>query len=862
MSPWRWAMRAWRNWRKRGNLDAELQEELASYVELLAAERERAGMSPAAARRAAILAAGGAEQVTEAVRAVRAGALLDVLKKDVQYALRLMRRSPVVTTVVVATMAVTLGANVAVFSLTHALLLEQLPVQDPDRVVELSNTPLLFQERGFGLSRTVLESGAVESATLYYVGGGANLEGDAGRRITVTQVDTSFLHTMGARAQLGRGFRPEEGVEGANTVVLLSHRLWRQLGGSPAIVGSGLSLSGLAYTVIGVMPRGFEFPAGTDAWLPTPIRFELYSGALAPDAIARLRPAVTTDEAALRLNRAYEARQGQRGPDEPPIGVSSLRDKLTGPIRLPVLLLFGAVTVVLLIGCANVAALLLARASTRDAEFAMRGALGASSGRLLRQMLSEGLLLIVLSGLAGIWLARIGLTALTRLFPAELLPTREITLSQTAFVYTALLCALTTLLVSCAPAIRAARAGRWIPRSATMTGLRERYRFRTIVLGTEVALSVLLVVGAGLLVRSLARLTALPLGFEPAQVVSLQVRLPASRYGQPAQQVAYANTLLERVRALPGVIAAGVSSDLPLIKQMGMGVGVTRADRPVVDERGARTAKYVTASPGYLQAIGARVLRGSDTDLASTARPTAVITESLARQLFGRESAVGQRVRVVRFKREFEVIGVVADVRHNSVTNDPTPVLFASSLARPTPYLGLAVRTSGDVSVLMAQLRAVVLDIDRNVPGYNIRTMETAVASAIGTRYALPVVVSMFALLALLLCAVGTFGLATELVVEQRRALCIRMALGAQRASIIELVGRRALRAAGIGTVAGLLAAIAASRVLSGLLYETDRLDPLTFASVPLLVLAVTIVATAWPAYRAVRLDPATMLRE
>ena len=862
----------WRDATSSGKANADVHDEVESYVALLTAENVRKGMSAGEARRAALLATGGVEQVEEGIRDVRVGLRVGSLLLDAKQALRSVTRSPATATIVVITLALTIGANTAIYSLAHALLLEKLPYRDADRVVYVDSPPVSLSIQGsaieFTLTRSVQRHPMLESHALYYTGSGANLEGSDAARITVAQVEPSFMATLGAAPSMGRDFRKEDGASGANHVILLSDRLWRRLGGKREIIGTSIRLTGESYSVIGVMPPAMDYPIGVEAWTPTPLRSEMVGAATSPSAIMRLRPGVTVEAATREFNSA-ERESLPAGVDANPFELIGLQRQLTLPVRLPLLLLLGAAVVVVVIGCANVAALLLARVSSREAEFMVRGALGAGAPRIARQVVTEALIMGAAGGGLAMVVAFGGVRILAQLFPPDTLSAQSVHLSTSALMFATVVSIACSIAFGSLPAFRAAFAVRAVPGSATVTASRRHEYFRASLVTAEIALGLVLVVCAMLLLRSLARIESVPLGMQVQDVVTARVRLPAVRYAERDQQIRYIDAVLAEVRRNSRITAAGVSSTQPFNRELGVGLPVERSDQRSAGGGPQIVAMHMTATPGYLEAIGATVLHGRDfTDADGTSGEHAfIITRAVAQTLFGTTHAAGRtiaiplRSRGAATTKEGIVVGVVDDIRLRSITDPIRGVIIEPVRQAPTPYATIAVRTR-DADVGIAALRAATRSVDSNVPAYDVRRLSSIVADAIGPRHTLPRVVSLFAALAVLLCGLGTYGLLSEVVTRQRRALCIRVALGARPAQLFAEVMRRALRLAGIGTVIGLAGGIAATRIMRSLLYGTDPLDPASFIAAPVVIALVTVLAVAPPALRAARLHAAEMLKE
>jgi putative ABC transport system permease protein len=793
--------------------------------------------------------------------------------QDLRLAARVLARDPVFSIAALATLALALGANTAIFSLSHAVLLRALPYSDPARIMVVANAPLAFGPGGgFAISRRMRESMALESSALYYASGGVNFAGrPAARRLNVAQVSASFLRTLGSSPLLGRDFADADAAAGANRVVLMAEAIWRsQFAADPAVIGRTVRLNGLAYQVVGVMPERFEFPAGAQLWVPLPVTWEFIGGsAAAPDVIARLKPGVDRQTAERQLERAITADR-PRDPGEAGLTLQPLQDRLTEGVRVPLLVLLAAVTLVLLIGCVNLSGLLLARVSSRVREFAVRGALGASAADIRRQLFAEALLLVLLGGAAALLLVFWSLDAIVALFPAGVLPTTRIAPSGVVLAYTSGVAILAALLCTMIPAVHAARASRSVPRGEGVGPDAGRVRLRSIMLVAEVALSVVLVTAAGLLARSLIRLHDVPLGFRPEHTLTLRLRLPEARYGEASQITAFASRALERLRALPGVSAAAIGDDVPLSSELSgaFRVGLPGETREVVmaESGRERSSQLRAVTRDYFRALGMTLLAGEDfAETAAGGERTFVINDRLARMLFPGGNAVGQRV-VVWYgpanPRAGTVAGVVRGVRAHRVEQEPTAQLWALFGQAPTGNLVIVLRLAEDRSRTLAAVRAALHELDAELPPFDVRSLQSVVSASLGSRQGVTIVMAAFAALALALSAVGLYGVIAQSVAQRRREIGVRLALGARRESMLRLVLRRGLGFTLPGIALGMAGAVATMRVLRSLLFEVGPQDPVTLLGVPVLMLLVALSACLLPALRATRVDPLVAMRE
>jgi putative ABC transport system permease protein len=812
--------------------------------------------------------------------------LLSALATDAARGARSFLRSPGLALAGSFTLALGIGAATALFSVVNAVLVRPLPYDRPE-------TRVMIWSRWTGFDKTwVSEHEVFDYRRLpafrqvaAWSSDQGNLTGDGEPvRVGIAPVTVNALSTLGAEPVLGRPFRPEEEKPGADAVVLVSYRLWQgRYGGDPSLVGQTILVDGRPRQVVGVMPRGFRLPTdyGEDAAEPTELWVPLYldpaseRGNHGLYAAAELAPGVTAAQATAQLEAlARSLTQEGLYPEAmrfSPFAVP-LPDEIEGGVRPALLLLSGAVVFLLLIACANVAHLLLARAEARRREIAVRTSLGATRARLLVQLLGESLVLAVPSGLVGIVLAALGV----RLFFASGLMgiprAEEAGMDVRVLVFAMVVALGTTLVFGLAPArlfvgvnpVDALRDG---GRGATAG--RSRSRLRSVLVVAETALSVVLLVGAGLLLQSLWALQRVELGFVPEHVLTARISLPETGYEEADKVVAFYRHVAERVRAISGVKAAGFIRLLPLGAPIGdWGLDVEGyAEAPGLNAKG----DWQVASDGALEALGERVVRGRGFTAADTAdgEQVGLVNETMARTYWPGEDPIGRRFRMgSNLSRPWvTVVGIVADVRHNGVT---VPIKekfyrphaqFHRSTGFPPRTMSIVLRTEGSAARFVGALRAAVRDVDPNVPLAAVRPMTEVVETALATPRLAGAVLAVFAALALTLSAIGLFGVLTFLVSQRRAEIGVRLALGADPLRIVRLVLGSGLRLSVLGAVVGSLAALALVRLLAGLLHDVRPHDPLTFAVVPALLLAVSVAASLLPAWRATRVDPATTLR-
>jgi putative ABC transport system permease protein len=790
---------------------------------------------------------------------------------DVRYALRFLRRNPGYATLAVVTLAVGIGANTAIFSFVHAALIRPLPYPEPDRLVMLWQD---FSRRGGPANEWGSPANYVDwreqrdtFSSISAVGGwGAVLTGNGDPEVVPgAQVTYEYFDTLGGRPILGRTFRESEGQPNAERVAVLSHGLWeRRFGTDPDVVGQVIDVGGEPHLVVGVVAPGFEPPVMTGAQIFRPIRLGSAPprGAITLRIIGRLQPDVDLGAAQAHMDLVAQ-RSEELWPEyntRTGILVQPLREAQVSAIRRGLLVLLGAVGFVLLMACANAANLMLARASTRGREMAVRLALGASRGRLGRQLIVESVVVAVLAGSAGILLAYWTVDALHALLPEAGPRLRDVAISRPVLLFCLATTGLTGLICGLVPALQvsASRLTNALRDGRGSVGPSHRV-VRRLLVASEVAVTLLLLVGAGLLGRSFLNLQEVELGYQPAGVLTGEVLLPPSRYDTHERRVDFYDRLLERVSALPGVRATALTTKVP----MTMGDGdvdftiegreavTTSADQPV--------AWYRLVSAGYFDVLQIPIVNGRALS-ASEPTPALVVNETMAEKYWPGENPIGRRIRVGR-SPWLTIVGIARDVKTRGPGAAPVVEMFTTYSTFPESVMAVLLRTDGDPLTLAGPLKGAVRELDADMPVDEITTLQALVDASLAQPRFLSSLLTAFALCAVLLAAVGVYGVMSFAVAQRVGEFGIRIALGASARDVYRLVVRDGLGLVAVGMVAGLLGALALTRVTTSLLYGVAPTDPLVFVGTALLLGVVAVVAAAVPARRASRVDPIVALR-
>lgn len=859
---------------RRGQVEAELNEELRYHLERQIEVNTAAGMSVEEARYAALRAMHGLDQRKEECRDMRRVRLIEDLWQDFRFGLRSLLKRPGFTAIALLALALGIGANTAIFSLVNAVILQPLPYRDPDRLISVYGTRNRSTQGSVGPT-DFLDYRSQNKTFEQFAASGSmmlpmNLTGSGEpERLNASIITGNYFDTFGVRPALGRGFSLENEKTGQDHVTVLSHAFWQtRFGGDPNIVNKTINLDGKAYEVLGVMPAEVVLPQPAQLWVP--INFDADPEMKMRNArflrgIGRLKEGVTLDQAQTDTD-LIAAQLEQQYPDSNTgwsLRLIPLREILVGGSRTMLFILFGAVGFVLLIACANVANLLLVRAAARQKEIAMRTALGASRLRIIRQMITESLLLAIFGGALGALLAVAGVKLLVSLGEDNIPRTANVKIDATVLAFTLLISLATGLLFGLAPAIRTMKENLVDALKDGIRGGSEatvKNRTRSLLVVFESAIAVMLLIAAGLLIRSLVALQNVDPGFDPNNVLTLRVDLPRHKYNTPEKASNFFEQLETRVAGLPGVEAVGLITDLPLS-------GEAR-DMPYrVEGRPATSdiafVDFRRVNKNYFSAMRIPLRRGrnfTEQEVRQSDKAI-VVSQAFVDSVFPNEEALGKRLIIWSGIRNepYEIIGIVGDTRYQSLQGEPSATMYVPT--RELLFVNLVIRTQGDPLSLVGGVRKEVNALDPDQPIAAIRPMTEWVAmSAAGARYR-TTLLGLFALLAMILAATGIYGVMSYSVAQRTQEIGVRMALGARPLDVLKLVVRQGMMLALIGVIVGLAGALALTRVMSSLLFGVTERDPITFVAVAALLIVVAFISCFVPAHRATRVDPLIALR-
>jgi putative ABC transport system permease protein len=872
--------------RQRETVIKDIDREMRLHLELQVEANIKSGMSPEEAREKAMRSFGNVNRAVDAAYDVKGGGLFETLAQDIRYGLRMLAKHKAFTSVAVVTLALGIGANTAIFSVVNELLLSPLPYRDAEKIAMLwevspegrhQNTTSRANYRAWRAQNTSFQNVAAFTDQRF------NMT-DAGEpeELSVQLATPEIFNVLGVDPLLGRTFLPEDGEPANMDIAVLSYPLWqRRFGGQSNIVGQQLTLNDRKFTIIGVMPPSFQFhiksrsgtgrPAELWSILPMPVGPGANDRGRFLSVVGRLKDGVSPEQAAAEL-RTIEARLSEETPEynkNYSAEVLPLRDQFFGNVRRPLWLMLGAVGFVLLIACANVANLLLSLATSREKEIAVRAALGARRFRIVRQLLTESLLLALVGSALGLGFAYLGIKALVLISPRDLMSLQGVGLNLTVLAWTLGVSLLTGIIFGLAPALHVSRlnlndslkdGGK--SESAQAGGSR---RLRNALVVSEIALAVVLLASAGLLIRSFIRLQQVDRGFETDNLLTMIVRVPNSRYREDAQFVNFFSQALERTRHLPTVRSAGMVNFLPLYGGLGSATGFKIVGRPEPPPGQGPSTDVRVADAGYFQTMGIPLLRGrnfSDSEQRET-KHVILINEALARKHFPDEDPIGRRLDVEMFDtpQPAEIIGVVGNVRYDSLIDESPPAVYFPHPDLTYAFMTLVIRTDGDPTAIAPAVQREIRALDPNQPISDVRTMNQVMADWVSRSRFNTLLLGLFAGLATLLSAVGIFGVMNYSVALRTREIGLRLAVGAQPRQVLLLVLRQGLVLTVVGIVLGLAAAFALTRLLSGLLFGVGAVDVTTFTTISLLLVLVSLLACYLPARRAMRIDPLRALR-
>jgi putative ABC transport system permease protein len=886
---WRRYLRFWGS-----NVDGDIDDELRFHLESRVGEYINAGYPPDEARRLAVERFGDVpgirgslhrHDIRKLQQKLRAETM-DELLNDVRYGVRKLLHAPGFTLAVIAVLALGIGANTAIFSAVDAAFFRPLDFSNPDRLVSLPSIELPLNTAGSGIpphpqataqfddyaKLDVFQSFAAHAV------GGLNLEGGSEpRRAAVAHVSLDFFKTLGRFPVIGRAFTPEEQTPGGPRAAILSHRLWTtQFGAKQSVIGSDVVLNSKNYRVVGVMPADFTFPANADLWIPLPLPldfeiFDAFKSFIRSSGIARLAPGVTPTQAAQRVLAVQK---------QFPVGSkivvndSSLR-RAVAPLqrslmpqqrRSALIVLMASAGLVLLIACANVVNLLLSRAVGRRREMAVRAVLGATRGRIFRQLVVESVLLSLAGAVVGLLVARLGLTALNGLMSAELTAVAPTQIDPRVLVFTLSIALVTGIVFGIWPAFGATRgdAGETIKSgNAHGTTSRDGTAVRSGLVIVEVALAIILLVGSGLMLESFHALMSTDAGIKTSHVATAQMTLARSKYTRPSDISAFYSSVLDRLRAANSVQSAAAVNVLPLAMQNSIGLSIRTIDGQ--EARGAQAIYpgYMQVSPGYFETMSISLLRGRDfTAGDDSSTHAAVINKRMADILWPNQDPLGHRFSLGGPNSERVVVGVVADVRTGKLEDPASAQMYFSLRDSPNHDINFVVRSALPVSAMNARIVEAVRAIDPKQPVYNPRSMDDVLSNAVAPRRTNTALLVIFGVIAAALASIGVYGVLAYGVAQRTREIGVRVALGAQRGDVVKLIAGQGVVLTITGIVIGVAGAYALSRLLESLLYQVSVHDPRIFVAAPVLLAIVAFIATSLPAFRATRVDPMEALRQ
>ena len=868
---------------RRDAVEGELDEELRAHFDREVERHLQLGLTREEAARRARLEFGGLDQIKEECRDARGVRSLETLWSDIRYGARMLRKNPGFTIVAVLTLALGIGATAAIFSAVNPILLESLPYPHANRIMAIWEVTRdgSRSNAAFGMYRGLAERTHSFDALAVLKPWQPTLTGTGrSERYDGQRVSATYFRVLGVSPVIGRDFQSSDDRLNGPNVVILSERLWRQrFGGVRTIVGRQITLEEFAgyaftandsYTVIGVMPSDFDNVLSPSAELWAPLQYHMSQGRAWGHhlrMVGRLQPGISADQAMQELNFIghdvlRELHPETYGP-EVRFSIHSLQDDVTRGVKPALLAIFGAVVLVLVIVCVNVTNLLLARGVFRRGEFALRSALGAGRRRLVGQLLTESLLLAAMGGVAGMAVALLGVRALAALSPPELPRLGAIGVNGAVFAFGLAVTALVGLAFGLTPAVHAARSD---PRRDLEQGspraTRRHRGIRTALVVAEVALALVLLVSSGLLLRSLARLFAVPVGFDASHLITMELEEVGRRYNDDSARYRFFEQALEAVRRVPGVASAALTSQLPLSGDFDV-YGVF-FEQDYNSKRGYEVFRYAV-TPNYFETIRIPLRQGRFLDWGDSAGtlPVALINESFAKRKFGGQNPIGQRIHVGPPNIWYTIVGVVGDVKQMSLALSEADAVYTTTTQWhwADTVMSLVVRARGDAASLAPALRQAIWSVDKDEPVERVATMDDLIAASAAERRFALIIFEAFALAALVLAGAGVYGVLAGSVAERTHEIGVRSALGASRGSILALVVRQGMMLTALGVAIGLAGAAAASQAIASMLFGVSRLDPVTYLGVTALLAGVSVLACGVPARRAMRVDPMVALR-
>ena len=869
-------LRRWRALTHKDEMDQELDEEMQFHLQRDIERNVKSGMNAEDARYAALRSFDRLEQSKEECRSARGVGFIENMARDVTYSLRVLLKSYAFTIVVVLTLALGIGANTAIFSFANGILLRPLPYPQSDRLAVLDETAPKQGIKSMAVSypnfldwrdqNTVFESMATHYGTSRF---SMTLGGEA-TEVRGSRVSYGLFEVLRVPPQLGRTFTINEDRPEEDGVVILGYDLWQKyFGGDPNVVGKKVAVSSRPRTVIGVMPRGFRFPEVSELWVPLAFTTKIYTrNDHGLEAIARLKDGVSVAQAQSEMH-SIAARIEEQNPVTNAgldVSVTSLHENLSGNYRDALLILLGVVGCVLLVACVNVANLMLARASARQKEFALRAALGASRWRIVRQILLESLLLAVAGGALGFIMSVGALRLLLTAIPIDLPFWMNFSIDLRVLVFTLGVTLLTGLIFGVMPALQTSRVDlNDTLKEAARGSSGGRSRARSLLVVTEIAMSLVLLVGAGLMVQSFLRLRRVHIGLDPTNVLTASLLAPRAKYQEDSQRAALIKQIVERVSSLPGVQSASATATLPL-NGNNWTRGLTVEGYPVPAAGQVPSVQHTVVTPGYFRTMGITLLAGRDFNDADTkdSADVTIIDERLARQYWPNQSPIGKRVRFGPPEDNepwHTIVGVVSTVRHRRMQEEADPSVYLPHQKIPTGGMTLVARTSSNPHDFIRALRHEVAQLDADLPVSKVATMDEVVAESIWQPRLYAMLFAVFAGGALLLALIGIYGVMAFLVQTRTHEIGIRMALGASARHVFKLIVGRGMTLTAVGVAIGVGGAIALTRLMHSLLFNTSTTDPFVFILISALLSLAAFFACYLPARRAARVDPLIALR-